>query len=327
LEKVTALLVDKTGTLTEGKPRLAACVAIGNESREDVLRLAASLEQSSEHPLGAAIVRAAKEQELPMAEVSHFVSTTGGGVAGMVQGRRVAVGKLGFLRDQDVRGLEPLETEALRRQEQGETAILVAIDGNGAGVLSVSDPIKDTTPAALESLHALGLKITMLTGDHECTAAAVAEKLRLDQFKAGVTPADKIAEVHRLHSADEVVAMAGDGINDAPALAAADVGIAMGTGTDVAMQSAGVTLVKGDLRAIARAIHLSRATLRNIRQNLLFAFLYNALGIPVAAGILYPAFGLLLSPIVAGAAMSLSSVSVISNALRLGGARLDWAPS
>jgi len=323
LEKVTTLLVDKTGTLTEGRPHFSRALPIGAESSATLLQLAASLEQSSEHPLASAVVKAAKDAKLALLPVEGFESSTGGGVAGRVNGRAVLIGKSAFLREKGVTNLEAMEATAAQRQELGETALFMALDGQPAGLLTVADPIKTTTGEALQSLHDLGVKVIMLTGDHERTARAVATKLGLDNFKAGVTPADKIAEVHRLHDAGEVVAMAGDGINDAPALAAADVGIAMGTGTDVAMQSAGVTLVKGDLRAIAKAIHLSRATLRNIRQNLVFAFLYNALGIPLAAGVLYPFFGLLLSPIVAGAAMSLSSVSVITNALRLSRVKLD----
>ncbi len=322
LEKVTTLLVDKTGTLTEGRPHFSLAIPAGDESPERLLHLAASLEQSSEHPLASAVVNAANEANLSLLPVEDFASTTGGGVAGRIDGHQVLIGKADFLREKGVADLDAMEAKAEERQAQGETALFMAIDGEVAGLLTVSDPIKATTAEALASLHELGVKVIMLTGDHERTAGAVAKKLGLTNFKAGVTPADKIAEVRRLHDSGEVVAMAGDGINDAPALAAADVGIAMGTGTDVAMQSAGVTLVKGDLRAIAKAIHLSRATLRNIRQNLVFAFLYNALGIPIAAGVLYPFFGLLLSPILAGAAMSLSSVSVITNALRLGRVKL-----
>jgi Cu+-exporting ATPase len=322
LEKVTTLLVDKTGTLTEGRPHFSQAIPASDEAPDTMIQLAASLEQSSEHPLASAVVKAAKDASLPLLPVEDFTSHTGGGVAGRISGRTVLIGKAAFLREKGVTDLDVLEAQAAQRQELGETALYMALDGRPAGLLTVTDPIKGTTEEALHSLHDLGVKVIMLTGDHTRTAQAVARKLGLDNFKAEVTPADKIAEVRRLHDAGEVVAMAGDGINDAPALAAADVGIAMGTGTDVAMQSAGVTLVKGDLRAIAKAIHLSRATLRNIRQNLVFAFLYNALGIPLAAGVLYPFFGLLLSPIVAGAAMSLSSVSVITNALRLGRAKL-----
>ncbi|MDZ4289684.1 MAG: HAD-IC family P-type ATPase, partial [Prosthecobacter sp.] len=301
------------------------CEAIpaGAESAKTLLQLAASLEQSSEHPLASAVVKAATEAKLPLHPVTEFESSTGGGVSGRIEGRTILIGKTAFLREKGVTNFAELEAEAAHRQELGETALYMAIDGRAAGLLTVADPIKATTAEALQRLHDLSVKVVMLTGDHTRTARAVAAKLGLDSFKAEVTPADKIAEVRRLHDQGEIVAMAGDGINDAPALAAADVGIAMGTGTDVAMQSAGVTLVKGDLRAIAKAIHLSRATLRNIRQNLIFAFLYNSLGIPLAAGILYPFFGLLLSPMFAGAAMSLSSVSVITNALRLGRARLD----
>ena len=322
LEKVTTLLVDKTGTLTEGRPRFSLVLPVGETTPEKLLQFAASLEQSSEHPLAAAVVRGAEEKGLALLPVAEFVSSTGGGVSGRVDGHLVVIGRSDFLREQGVSGINTLEPDAEERQTLGETALFVALDGVAAGLLTVADPVKTTTAEALRDLDELGVKVIMLTGDHERTAAAVAKELGLTEFKAGVTPADKIAEVRRLHGLGEVVAMAGDGINDAPALAAADVGIAMGTGTDVAMQSAGVTLVKGDLRAIARAIHLSRATLRNIRQNLVFAFLYNALGIPIAAGLLYPFFGLLLSPILAGAAMSLSSVSVISNALRLGRVKL-----
>ena len=322
LEKVTTLLVDKTGTLTEGRPRFSLVLPVGETTPDNLLQLAASLEQSSEHPLAAAVVRGAEEKGLALLPVAEFASSTGGGVSGRVHGRLVVIGKSDFLREEGVRGIDALESEAEERQTLGETALFVALDGVAAGLLTVADPVKTTTAEALRDLDKLGVKVIMLTGDHERTAAAVAKVLGLTEFKAGVTPADKIAEVRRLHGLGEVVAMAGDGINDAPALAAADVGIAMGTGTDVAMQSAGVTLVKGDLRAIAHAIHLSRATLRNIRQNLVFAFLYNAIGIPIAAGLLYPFFGLLLSPILAGAAMSLSSVSVITNALRLG--RVKW---
>ncbi len=323
LEKVTTLLVDKTGTLTEGRPSFSEALPAGAEAPDTLLQLAASLEQSSEHPLASAVVKAAREANLALLPVEGFQSSTGGGVFGRVSGRVVLIGKAAFLREKGVGSLEELEAQAAQRQELGETALFMALDGIPAGLLTVSDPIKETTAEALHSLHELGVKVIMLTGDHTRTARAVASRLGLDSFKAEVTPADKIAEVRRLHDQGEVVAMAGDGINDAPALAAADVGIAMGTGTDVAMQSAGVTLVKGDLRAIAKAIRLSRATLRNIRQNLVFAFLYNALGIPLAAGLLYPFFGLLLSPMVAGAAMSLSSVSVITNALRLSRAKLE----
>jgi Cu+-exporting ATPase len=317
LEKITTLVVDKTGTLTEGKPKLVDVLPRDGFDAKDFLRLAAALEQNSEHPLAAAIVLGAKDQNLTLEDVKDFRSVTAGGVAGTVSGRVIMVGKPDFLRDEKVTGLEPLEADAVKLQEEGKTAMFVAIDGKPAGILAVADPIKATTAEAIKDLHALGLKLVMLTGDNRRTAAAVAKKLGLDAVEAEIEPAGKVSHVKKLREEGKHVAMAGDGINDAPALSEAEVGIAMGTGTDVAMQSAGITLVKGDLRGIAQAIRLSRATMSNIRQNLVFAFLYNALGIPIAAGVLYPFFGLLLSPIIAGAAMSLSSVSVISNALRL----------
>ncbi|MHB1399566.1 MAG: heavy metal translocating P-type ATPase [Trichloromonadaceae bacterium] len=317
LEKVTTLVVDKTGTLTEGKPKLMDILPSDGFDAQELLRLAASLERSSEHPLAAAIVQGAKDQDIAFEEVKDFRSVTAGGVLGIVAGRAVMIGKPDFLRNEKVTGLESLEASAVQLQEAGKTAMFVAIDGKPAGILAVADPIKATTAEAIKELHALGLKLVMLTGDNRRTAAAVAKQLGLDEVEAEIEPAGKVAKVKQLRAQGQHVAMAGDGINDAPALSEAEVGIAMGTGTDVAMQSAGITLLKGDLRGIAKAIRLSRATMRNIRQNLFFAFLYNALGIPVAAGVLYPYFGLLLSPIIAGAAMSLSSVSVISNALRL----------
>jgi Cu+-exporting ATPase len=317
LEKVTTLVVDKTGTLTEGKPKLMDVLPSGGFDAKEFLRLSASLEQNSEHPLAAAIVRGAKEQGIVFEEVKEFRSVTAGGVVGNISGRAVMIGKPDFLRNEKITGLEPIEASAVKLQEEGKTAMFVAIDGKLAGILAVADPIKSTTTEAVRDLHSLGLKLVMVTGDNRRTAAAVAKQLGLDAVEAEIEPAGKVAYIKKLRAEGKHVAMAGDGINDAPALSEAEVGIAMGTGTDVAMQSAGVTLVKGDLRGIAKAIRLSRATMRNIRQNLLFAFLYNAMGIPVAAGVLYPFFGLLLSPIIAGAAMSLSSVSVIGNALRL----------
>jgi len=322
LEKVTTLVVDKTGTLTEGRPKLMDVLPIGGMDEKEFLGLAASLEQASEHPLAAAIVKGAKEQGITFEVVKDFRSVTAGGVLGSVAGRAVLVGKPDFLRNEKISGLEQLEASAVKLQEEGKTAVFVAIDGKPAGILAVADPIKTTTAEAIRELHELGLEIVMLTGDNRRTAAAVAKQLGLDAVEAEIEPAGKIAHVKKLRAAGKHVAMAGDGINDAPALSEAEIGIAMGTGTDVAIQSAGVTLVQGDLRGIAKAIRLSRATMRNIRQNLFFAFLYNALGIPVAAGVLYPFFGLLLSPIIAGAAMSLSSVSVITNALRLRKVRL-----
>jgi Cu+-exporting ATPase len=322
LEKVTTLVVDKTGTLTEGKPKLMEVLPVEGFDPKEFLHLVASLEQNSEHPLAAAIVKGAKDQSLGLEEVKDFRSVTGGGVIGTVAGRVVMIGKPDFLRNEKVTGLEPLETSAAKLQEEGKTAMFVAIDGKPAGVLAVADPIKATTAEAIKDLHALDVKVVMLTGDNRRTADAVAKQLGLDAVEAEIEPAGKVAHVKKLRAEGKHVAMAGDGINDAPALSEAEVGIAMGTGTDVAMQSAGITLVKGDLRGIAKAIRLSRATMGNIRQNLFFAFIYNGLGIPVAAGVLYPFFGLLLSPIIAGAAMSLSSVSVIGNALRLRKARL-----
>jgi Cu+-exporting ATPase len=317
LEKIDTVVVDKTGTLTEGKPRLTTIVTADSVSEQELLAAAASVEQNSEHPLAAAIVNGAKERGVNPPAVTDFQSTTGGGVTGQVDGKRVLVGKPQFLRSQGIGDLEKLEAKAAELQQQGQTAIFVAIDGQPAGIVAVADPIKESTVPAIEQLHKLGLKIIMLTGDNERTARAVGEKLGIDEVEAGVEPQHKIDRVRQLREHDHIVAMAGDGINDAPALAAADVGIAMGTGTDVAMESAGITLVKGDLRGIEKAIRLSRAMMRNIRQNLFFAFVYNALGIPIAAGALYPFFGILLSPIIAGAAMSFSSVSVIGNALRL----------
>jgi Cu+-exporting ATPase len=317
LEKITTLVVDKTGTLTEGKPKLMDVLPSDGFDAKEFLRLAASLEQNSEHPLAAAIVRGAKEQSLTLDEVKDFRSVTGGGVAGAIAGRIVMVGTPDFLRNEKVNGLEPLEASSVKLQEDGKTAMFVAIDGKPAGILAVADPIKATTVEAIKDLHALGIKLVMLTGDNRRTAAAVAKQLGIDAVEAEIDPAGKVAHVKKLRTEGKHVAMAGDGINDAPALSEAEVGIAMGTGTDVAMQSAGITLVKGDLRGIAQAIRLSRATMWNIRENLFFAFAYNSVGIPVAAGVLYPFFGWLLSPVIAGAAMSLSSVSVISNALRL----------
>jgi Cu+-exporting ATPase len=322
LEKVNTLIVDKTGTLTEGKPKLMDVLPGNGFDAKDLLRLAASLEQNSEHPLATAIVQGAKDQGVTLAVVKDFRSVTAGGVLGVITGHTVMIGKPDFLRDEKITDLEPLETSAEKLQEAGKTAMFVAIDGKPAGILSVADPIKSTTSEAIRELHKLGLKLVMLTGDNRRTATVVAGQLGIDAVEAEIEPAGKVAHVKKLRAEGRHVAMAGDGINDAPALSEAEVGIAMGTGTDVAMQSAGITLVKGDLRGIAKAIRLSRATMGNIRQNLFFAFLYNTLGIPVAAGVLYPFFGLLLSPIIAGAAMSLSSVSVISNALRLRKVRL-----
>ncbi len=321
LEKVDTLVVDKTGTLTEGKPRLTSVVALQGRSEPELLRLAASLERASEHPLASAIVAGAREKDLELAEVKDFRSLTGKGVVGTVDGHTVALGNLKLLEELVIDpGALAGQAEGLRRD--GQTVLFVAVNGRPAGLLGVADPIKQSTPEAIQMLHRDGVRIVMLTGDSRTTAEAVARKLGLDQVEAEVLPEQKSEVVKRLQAQGRVVAMAGDGINDAPALAQAQVGIAMGTGTDVAMESAGVTLVGGDLAGIVRARNLSRATMRNIRQNLFFAFIYNALGVPIAAGVLYPVFGLLLSPIIAAAAMSLSSVSVITNALRLGKDRI-----
>jgi len=321
LEKVNTLVVDKTGTLTEGKPRLASVTALAGFTEADVLRLAASLERGSEHPLAAAIVAGAEERKLTLATAADFKSVTGQGVSGRVEGRAVALGNEQMMRALGV-GIEAVSADADAQRKDGHTVMLVSVDARAAGLVGVADPIKASTPEALKMLQEDGVKIIVLTGDNRITAAAVAKKLGIDQVEAEVMPDQKATVVKRLQSEGRIVAMAGDGINDAPALAQAQVGIAMGTGTDVAMESAGVTLIKGDLRGIAKARRLSRATMRNIRQNLFFAFFYNVIGIPIAAGVLYPEFGLLLSPIIASAAMSLSSVSVITNALRLRNVRL-----
>jgi Cu+-exporting ATPase len=340
LGKVNWLVVDKTGTLTEGKPRLTDLNlvervdlnALSPDQRpedkslhlqaDEFLRLAASLERASEHPLAAAVVRGAIERRISLREVFGFRSVTGGGVAGTVEGKSVLVGQLKFLEAEGVVVATSIQERATILQADGKTVLFVALDRKSAGLLAVADPIKESTPEAIALLHGLGVKLIMATGDNRRTAEAVARRLGLDRFEAEVQPEDKIRTVNSLKQAGGVVAMAGDGVNDAPALAAADVGIAMGTGTDVAMENAGVTLVKGDLRGLAKAMRLSRATMRNIRQNLFFAFVYNVVGVPIAAGVLYPFCGVLLNPMLAGAAMSLSSVSVITNALRLRHARL-----
>src|SRR5437867_286072 len=316
MEKVDTIVVDKTGTLTEGKPKLVTVVAEPAFREDEVLALAAGLEQSSEHPLAAAVMAGAKERGVRPSRVEKFQSVTGQGVTGMVEGRRVVLGNVRLLAAEGVE-LGPLAARAKALREEGQTLIFLAVDGTLAGLIGVADRIKDSTSEAIRLLRAEGLRVVMLTGDNPLTAEAVARALRLDDVIADVQPADKAAVIERLQAEGHVVAMAGDGINDAPALARAHVGIAMGTGTDVAMESADVTLVKGDLRGIVRARRLSRATMRNIRQNLWWAFIYNALGVPIAAGVLYPVLGVLLSPMIASAAMSLSSVSVIANALRL----------
>jgi Cu+-exporting ATPase len=316
MEKVDTLVVDKTGTLTEGKPRVTAIVAAAGLSEAEILPLAASLERSSEHPLAAAIVQAAKDRGLALREPTDFASVTGKGVTGKIDGRPVALGNARLMANLGIAfGELDLKADGLRAD--GATALFLAIDHKPAGVVAIADPIKPTTPAALDALRSFGIRIVMLTGDNGTTAEAVARKLGIQEVEADVLPEDKHRVVKKLSAEGRVVAMAGDGVNDAPALAEAAVGIAMGTGTEVAIQSAGITLVKGDLAGVARAIVLSRATMRNIRENLIFAFAYNAIGIPIAAGVLYPVFGILLSPIVGALAMSLSSVSVIANALRL----------
>ncbi|OFW31425.1 MAG: copper-translocating P-type ATPase [Acidobacteria bacterium RIFCSPLOWO2_12_FULL_60_22] len=316
LEKVDTLVVDKTGTLTEGKPRLASLGALPGWSEIEVFRLAASLERASEHPLAGAMIVGALERKIDLARVSEFQSVTGKGVIGTVAGRSVVLGNEKLFEERGI-GLGELSQRAVPLRQDGQTVMFVAVDGRAVGLLGVADPVKRSTPEAIESLHREGIRIVMLTGDNRQTAEAVARKLGIDEFRAEVLPQQKVEEVKRLQAQGRFVAMAGDGVNDAPALAQAQVGIAMGTGTDVAMESAGITLVQGDLRGIARARSLSQATMRNIRQNLFFAFVYNSLGVPIAAGALYPVFGLLLSPILASAAMTFSSLSVVSNALRL----------
>lgn len=316
MEKVDTLVLDKTGTLTEGKPRLITVETATGFHKEDILCFAASLERASEHPLAAAIVKGAEEHGLTLMQVADFQSLTGRGVTGQVNGQNVALGNAQLMAESGiVTDLLADSMEALRKQ--GQTVMMIAIDGKAAGLVGVADPIKKTTVKALAELHKEGIKVVMLTGDNHTTAEFVAKSLGIEQVYAEVLPEQKSDLVKKLQAEGRIVAMAGDGINDAPALAAANIGIAMGTGTDVAMESAGVTLVKGDLLGLAKARHLSRATMRNIRQNLFFAFIYNALGVPVAAGVLYPFFGILLSPMIAAAAMSFSSVSVITNALRL----------
>jgi P-type Cu+ transporter len=321
LERVDTLVVDKTGTLTEGRPTVTAIVAAPGFEENDLLRLAAGVERASEHPLAAAIVAAAQARKLTISQVTDFDSPSGKGALGSVEGRKVLLGNLPFMTERGIATASlAAQADALRRD--GATAIYIAVDGALAGVFAIADPIKDSTPAALEALRKDGVRIVMLTGDNRTTALAVAARLGIADVEAEILPDQKSAVVARLKAAGHVVAMAGDGVNDAPALAAADAGIAMGSGTDVAMESAGVTLLKGDLTGIVRARLLSRATMGNIRQNLFFAFVFNAVGVPVAAGVLYPAFGITLSPMIAAAAMSLSSVSVVGNALRLRWARI-----
>ena len=316
MEKVDTLVVDKTGTLTEGKPKVVAVVPATGFDESEALRLAASVEQASEHPLAAAIVASAKDRRLALSQVSAFNSPTGKGVVGMVDGRHITLGNAKFLREIEIATTD-LDDEAERLRADGATAIFLAVDGKIAAVIAIADPVKSTTPEALKLLAQDGVRVVMLTGDNRTTAQAVARRLGIENVEAEVLPEQKSAVVERLRQQGRVVAMAGDGVNDAPALAAADVGIAMGTGTDVAIESAGITLLKGDLTGIVRARRLSAATMHNIRQNLFFAFVYNAAGVPIAAGVLYPLFGILLSPVIAAAAMALSSVSVVGNSLRL----------
>jgi Cu+-exporting ATPase len=316
MEKVDTLIVDKTGTLTEGKPRLTAVQAATGHDETSVLRLAASLERGSEHPLAAAILAGAVERGMTVTAAEDFRSVTGKGVVGRLEGHAAVLGNLRLMQDSGV-AVDALLADADALRADGQTVMFVAVDRRAAGLVAVADPIKPSTPEALAALRQSGLHIVMVTGDSRRTAEAVARKLGIEQVEAEVLPEHKSEVVRDLQAKGRRVAMAGDGVNDAPALAQADVGIAMGTGTDVAIESAGITLVKGDLRGAVRARHLSRATMRNIRENLFFAFVYNTLGVPIAAGVLYPVFGILLSPIIASAAMTFSSVSVIGNALRL----------
>ncbi len=316
-EKVTHLIVDKTGTLTAGRPTVTDIVPGAGLDENSLLAVAASAESQSEHPLARAVVSEANKRGIPQRKVEDFLSITGAGLQAKIDGKKVLVGNQAFMQQNDVTGSKELTDRANQLSAQARSFVWVAIDGVAVGVIGIADPIKDTTPAAIQQLHAMGIKVVMATGDNPQTAKVVAEELRIDEVRAGLRPEDKLRLVQELRARGAKVAMAGDGINDAPALAAADVGIAMGTGADVAIQSAGLTIVKGDLRGIAKALQLSKAVMRNIRQNLFFAFIYNLLGVPIAAGILYPFFGLLLSPMIAGAAMSFSSLSVVSNALRL----------
>jgi len=316
MEKINTVVVDKTGTLTEGKPALTTIQSVGNLDEDQVLRTAMSMERASEHPLAEAIVSGAKDRNMEPEFIEDFIAITGKGISAMVGGKAALLGNARLMQDHDI-DISATGSLVAEHQRSGETVMYLAITGNLAGLIGVSDPIKTSTHDAIRKLQAEGIEVVMLTGDNHNTAAAVAIKLGIDRFEADVLPDQKAAVVKALQDEGKIVAMAGDGINDAPALAAAHVGIAMGTGTDVAMESAGVTLVKGDLTGILRARRLSRATMKNIRQNLFFAFIYNSAGVPIAAGILYPLFGLLLSPMIAAAAMSFSSVSVITNALRL----------
>jgi len=316
MEKVDTLVVDKTGTLTEGKPMLVTVQAEAGFTEDEILRIAASLERASEHPLAEAIVRGAEVKGIDLVKANHFRSVTGKGVTGEVDGYTVAAGNVNLLESLGI-STGDLSKQADRQRTEGKTVMLIAINGKAAGLIGVADPVKDSTAEAIRDLHSEGIRIVMITGDSQATANAVAGQLGIDQIHAEVLPEQKVEIIRQLQTDSRIVAMAGDGINDAPALAQAQVGIAMGTGTDVAIESADVTLVKGDLRGIVRARRLSRATMRNIRQNLFFAFIYNTVGVPIAAGVLYPFIGILLSPMIAATAMSFSSVSVIGNSLRL----------
>lgn len=321
LEKVDTLVVDKTGTLTEGKPGVAAIIPFDGKSESELLKIAASLERASEHPLAAAILAAAREKGISLLDVKNFRAAAGKGISGEIDGVHAALGNIQFLDELHIPGGAALE-QAEKLRHEGQTVVFVASGGRLAGVIGVADPVKATAADALRALHNEGLRVVMLTGDSHATAEVVARRLGIDEVIAEVSPEKKFEAIKKLVAEGRIVAMAGDGINDAPALAEANVGIAMGTGTDVAMQSAGITLVSGDLRGIVRARRLSRAVMSNIRQNLFFAFVYNMVGVPIAAGVLYPIWGLLLNPMIASAAMSFSSVSVIGNALRLRKVRL-----
>jgi Cu+-exporting ATPase len=322
MEAVDTLVIDKTGTLTEGKPNVVTIKTVEGIEETELLRFAASVERNSEHPLGLAIVEAARQRNIEPAPVRGFDSPAGKGVIGMVERRRVVLGNAAFLGELNI-ATRALEDEAEKVRADGATAIFVALDGKLVGVIAIADPVKASAAASLKALRAEGISVVMLTGDNRTTAQSVARRLDIDDIEAEMLPDRKAEAVEQWRRSGRVVAMAGDGVNDAPALAAADVGIAMGTGTDVAMESAGITLLKGDLHGLIRARRLSRATMRNIRQNLFLAFVYNAVGVPIAAGVLYPVFGILLSPMIGALAMSLSSVSVIGNALRLRFAELD----
>ncbi len=315
LEKVTVVVVDKTGTLTQGKPRLSSIIPAAGSDETQLLQAIASLEQGSEHPLAAAILAGAEERDIRLLPVTNVQSITGKGLTGLLQGKQAAAGNASYMRELGI-AAQAMEGQAEALRQQGQTVMYFALDGRLAGLAAVADPIRESTVAAIEELARDGIKVVMVTGDNRTTAAALAKQLKID-FEADVLPAQKAEAVKRLQAQGAIVAMAGDGVNDAPALAQANVGFAMGTGTDVAMESGGIILVKGDLRGILKARRLSRRTMGNIRQNLFFAFFYNALGVPLAAGVLYPVFGVLLSPMIAAAAMSFSSVSVIANALRL----------